>query len=235
MSGMPESAWRVAIIDSGVGPSASAPVWGARRFIDCGAQIIEGELAPDPTGHGTVVAQIIASAGVPMELCAAQVTDAEGRATPAVVAEALSWALAQRAQLIHLSLGLRHDRAVLAGAIARVIAAGTVIVASTPARGVRTYPAAYPGVIRATGDARCGREEISYLATPGADFGACAVHWNSKGHAQRGASVGAAHLTRYILAHLPPSTEPAAMLRSLAPYARYRGAERRAAASISGD
>jgi len=230
---MPESAWRVAVIDSGVGPSAPAPVRSARRFIDRGAQIIEAELAPDPTGHGTVVAQIIGSAGVPMELCVAQVTDAAGRATPAAVAEALSWALAQRAQLIHLSLGLPHDRAVLAGAIAHVITAGAVIVASTPARGVRTYPATYPGVIRATGDARCGREEISHLATPWADFGACAVHWSSDGDAQRGASVGAAHLTRFILAHLPPSTEPAAVSRSLAPHARYRGAERRAGESIS--
>src|SRR6516225_627670 len=230
---MPESAWRVAVIDSGVGPSAPAPVRSARRFIDRGAQIIEAELAPDPTGHGTVVAQIIASAGVPMELCVAQVTDAEGRATPAAVAEALSWALAQPAQLIHLSLGLRHDRAVLAAAIARGIAAGAVIVASTPARGVRTYPATYRGVIRATGDARFGREEFSHLATPWADFGACAVHWSSNAQAQRGASVGAAHLTRFILAHLPPSTEPAAISRSLAAYARYRGAERRAAMSIS--
>jgi Subtilase family len=228
MCGMPEAAWRIAVIDSGVAPSVRPPVRSARRFIANDAQIIEAELAPDPTGHGTVVAQIIASAGVPMELCIAQVMDAEGRATPAAVAAALSWVLAQRVQLIHLSLGLRHDRAVLAAAISRVIAAGVAIVASTPARGLRTYPAAYPGVIRATGDARCGREEISHLATPWADFGACAVHWRPDGRAQRGASVGAAHLTRFILAHLPPATEPAAVSRSLAQDARYRGAERRA-------
>jgi hypothetical protein len=158
--------------------------------------------------------------------------DAEGRATPAAVAAALSWALAQRVQLIHLSLGLRHDRAVLAQAISRVTTAGAVIVASTPARGVRTYPAAYPGVIRATGDARCGREEISHLATPWADFGACAVHRSPHAHAQRGASIGAAHLTRFILAHLPPATEPAGVLQSLVQHARYRGAERRALESI---
>jgi hypothetical protein len=226
---MPESAWRIAVIDSGIGPSDPPSVWSACRFIANDAQIIEAELAPDPTGHGTVVAQIIASAGVPMELCIAQVTDAQGRATPAAVAAALSWAFAQRVQLIHLSLGLRHDRAVLAAAIARAVAVGIIVVASTPARGARTYPAAYPGVIRATGDARCGSEEISHLATAWTDFGACAVHSSPDGHAQRGASVGAAHLTRFILAHLPPAVEPAAVVRSLARHARYRGAERRAA------
>jgi hypothetical protein len=228
---MPEPVWRVALIDSGVGASDPLPVLSGCRFIDKDAQIIEAELAPDPTGHGTVVAEIIASAGVPMELCVAQVMDAEGWATPAAVAAALSWALAQRAQLIHLSLGLRHDRAVLAQAISRVITAGAVIVASAPARGVRTYPAAYPGVIRATGDARCGREEISHLDTPWADFGACAVHVGPNGHAQRGASIGAAHLTRFILAHVPPAT-PVGVLRSLVQHAGYRGAERRAVESI---
>jgi subtilisin family serine protease len=230
---MPEAAWRVAVIDSGVGPSDQPPLRSTRRFIDDGAQIIEAGLAPDPTGHGTVVAEIIASAGVPMELCVAQVVDAEGRATPAAVAAALSWALAQRVQLIHLSLGLRHDRAVLAAAIAQALAVGIVVVASTPARGVRTYPAAYPGVIRASGDARCGKEEISHLATTWADYGACAVHWGPDGGTQRGASVGAAHLTRFILAHLPPLMEPAAVSQSLARYARYHGAERRAVESIS--
>jgi subtilisin family serine protease len=232
---MPESAWCVAIIDSGVAPSVRPLVRSTRRFITSGAQVIEAELAPDPTGHGTVVTQIIASAGVPLELHVAQVLDAEGRATPAAVAAALAWAITQRVQLIHLSLGLRHDRAVLATAIANAIAAGAVIVASTPARGVRTYPAAYPGVIRATGDARCGKEEISHLATPWADFGACPMQSSPDGHAPRGASVGAAHLTRFILAHLTPDTEPAAVSRSLALHARYRGAERRAAESVSSD
>jgi subtilisin family serine protease len=230
---MPEPAWRVAVIDSGLGPAARLPVRSARRFIDDGVQIIEAELAPDPTGHGTLVAQIIASAGVPLELCIAQVMDAQRRATPAAVAAALSWALAERVQLIHLSLGLPHDRAALAEAIARVLAADVLIVASTPARGVRTWPAAYPGVIRASGDARCGREEISHLATPWADYGACALHWSPQGHARRGASVGAAHLTRFMLAHLPPCTDPAAVSRSLVRQATYRGAERRTVESIS--
>ncbi|HVN46980.1 MAG TPA: S8 family serine peptidase [Steroidobacteraceae bacterium] len=224
---MPESAWRVAVIDSGVGRCAPVRLHSARRFIDGGTHITGSELAPDPTGHGTAVARIIASAGVPIELCMAQVTDTEGRATPAAVAEALCWALAERAQLIHLSLGLRNDRAVLAGAIARAVVAGLVIVAATPARGVRTYPAAYPGVIRATGDARCTAEEISYLGTALADFGACAVHRSAARPAQRGASIGAAHLTRFILAHVPPATHPVAVSTLLARHAQYRGAERR--------
>jgi hypothetical protein len=228
---MPDSAWRVAVIDSGIEASAGVRVRGAQRFTDRGGQVSETEVVADTTGHGTVIAQIIASAEVCVELYVAQVLNAEGRATPAAVAAALDWALASRVQLIHLSLGLRDDRAVLAGAIARVLAAGMVVVASTPARGVRTYPAAYAGVVRATGDARCGKEEISHLATPWADFGACAVHHSPHGRAQRGASIGAAHLTRFMLAHLPPSPEPAAVPRLLERFARYRGPERHAAES----
>lgn len=225
---MPEGGWQVALIDSGVGHPAPAAVRSARRFVDQGAQIHEAELVADPTGHGSAVAQIIASAGVPLELCVAQVMDEAGRSTPAAVAAALEWALSERVQLIHLSLGVRHDRAVLARAIARVLAAGVVVVAATPARGVRTYPAAYRGVIRASGDARCGKEEISHLGTASADFGACAVHRGGEGRVLRGASVGAAHLTRFVLAHVQPSTGRLAVPQSLARYARYRGPERRA-------
>jgi hypothetical protein len=230
---MRERTWRVAVIDSGVEPSAGLRVKQAQRFTDNDGQVSATEIVPDPIGHGTAIAQIMVSAEACVELYVAQVLDAQGRTTPAAVAAALDWALAQRAQLIHLSLGLAHDRPVLAAAVARVLAAGTVVVASTPARGVRTYPAAYSGVIRATGDARCGREEISHLATPWADFGACALHHGQNGRVQRGASIGAAHLGRFILAHLPPSTEPVEVSRSLARYACYRGAERRAPESMS--
>jgi Subtilase family len=229
---MPEAAWRVVVIDSGIEPRARLPLRSARRFVDGGAQVCEADVVPDPTGHGTRIARIIASADVPIELHVAQVLDAEGRATPAAVAAALGWARAQRAQLIHLSLGLRHDRAVLADAIARVIAGGVVVVASTPARGTHTYPAAYAGVIRATGDARCLREEISHLATPWADFGACGEHHAADGRVQRGASIGAAHVSRFVLMHLAPGTAAAAVPPLLTQRAQYQGAERRAAESI---
>ena len=94
-----------------------------------------------------------------------------GRASAAAVAAAVDWAVEHGASLVHLSLGLTADRAVLRAAVERAIRAGCVIVAASPARGPRVYPGAYPQVIRGTGDARCAPGELSCLQ-PGL-FGAC--------------------------------------------------------------
>ncbi|MGH8302063.1 MAG: S8 family serine peptidase, partial [Steroidobacteraceae bacterium] len=163
---MPERPWRVAVLDSGIGPlPQSARVVGARRFADEGDQVLELPPIEDPIGHGTAVASIIASTGRPVELVIAQVLNERARCTAATFAAAIVWALGQRAELLHCSLGLPHDRAVLRTAIAAATGAGVLVVAAAPARGATTYPAAYRGVIRATGDARCDGEQISFLAS----------------------------------------------------------------------
>ena len=214
--------WRIAIVDSGVDSSRGPPVLTQCQFTDDGERVRELASTGDASGHGTAVAAIIASAGRAAELVSAQVLNARGRSTAAAVAAAISWSLGQGAGLIHLSLGLSQDRPVLAQAIARAVAAGVILVASVPARGVRTFPASYPGVIRGTGDARCGPEEISHLGTPFADFGACVARGEFLG-----ASVGAAHLTRFIVSRIPLSTTGRDVREWLERLAAYRGPERK--------
>lgn len=226
---MSERVWRVALIDSGVDHDCVAPVREIRRFEDRNEEVVELDPTGDPTGHGTLMAAIIACAERPIELLVAQVTNPRGCCTPAAVAAGVRWALGLSADLIHLSLGLRYDRPVLASAIAMAVGGRTLVVASTPARGAAAYPAAYPGVIRATGDARCSHTEIACIATPQADFGACALHASAHRRSIRGASVGAAHLSRFIVSHLSPILPAAAVRARLAELAAYHGAERRLA------
>lgn len=211
---MPEC-WRVAIVDSGI-----EGVPGQRQFVDDGECVRQLASTGDALGHGTAVAAIIASAGAPVELISAQVLNARGRSSAAAVAAALSWALGQGTGLIHLSLGLSQDRSVLAEAVAQAVCAGVILVASAPARGVPTFPASYPGVIRATGDARCTLEQISHLGTSWVDFGACVTRggW-------RGASVGAAYLTRFIVSHILPATTDRDLRERLGRLVAYRGPE----------
>jgi hypothetical protein len=142
-----------------------------------------------------------------------------------------------------MSLGLNTDRAVLAAAVTRAIASGCIIVASMPARGAVVYPAAYPDVIRATGDARCAPGELSYLG-PGF-FGAC-PRWAASGlaspgagalagarvGARGGASVGAAWVTRSILSG-PNHATVSAVVAALTASARYVGPERKGAMPAS--
>ena len=222
---MPERPWRVAILDSGIG-ALPAPVTHARRFVDDGGEVLEQPAVEDPLGHGTLVARIIAGASRPVELLIAQVLNQRARCTAAALATAIEWALGQRAELLHFSLGLPHDRAVLRTAIAVATAAGVLVVAAAPARGMTTYPASYPGVLRATGDARCGTEQIAFLDSAAADFGACPLHRAPSGKASRGASMGAAHLSRYIVSHVAPGLAARQVYETLAGAASFHGPER---------
>jgi hypothetical protein len=223
---MPDRAWRVAVLDSGIGPLPSIPVDCSRRFVDEGERVVERESIADPIGHGTIVAAIIASAPRPVQLLVAQVMNERGRSTAATLAAAIDWALAQRAELLHFSVGLGHDRPVLRAAIERAIAAGLLVVAAMPARGALAYPASYPSVIRATGDARCCKEEISHLGTPSVDFGACPKDRSELARMSRGASIGAAHLSRFIVTHVAAGQALPATWKRLMQLATFRGPER---------
>jgi hypothetical protein len=237
--------WRVGLIDScGNWPGA----------IDAAAFVVDGErverraTAVDSSGHGTRIAQLFAAGDAVFDLLLGQVFLGACPASSAAVAAAIDWAVAGRADLIHMSLGLAGDRAVLAAAVARAVESGCIIVASTPARGTEVYPAAYPQVIRATGDARCAPGELSCLA-PGffgacprfavsvpADSGAGVRSGGAQGDARDargdvrdargGASVGAAWVTRDILTRPKPITARAAVA-VLTASARYLGPERR--------
>jgi hypothetical protein len=261
--------WRVALIDScGDWPG----VVEAAAFVDEGAVVVcdtvtrrsgaEVELAnaergaravrrcatvADATGHGSRVARLLSRGGAELELMLGQVFLGKAPASAAAVAAALDWAVAEGADLIHMSLGLAADRTVLAAAVGRAVGAGCVVVASVPARGGVVYPAAYPGVIRGTGDARCGPGELSCLG-PGF-FGGC-TRWVASGAEDgpvgvdvgvgagvgggvsagvgvgAGASVGAAWVTRGILSE-PKCGSAGDVLDRVTARAIYWGPERR--------
>ncbi len=218
--------WRIALIDScGSWPGAL----DAAAFVDAGGRVDRREPAADPTGHGSRVAQLLTSGDVALELLLGQVFVDARPASAAAVAAAIDWAVAARTELIHMSLGLAADRAVLAAAVEHAVAVGCLIVAARPARGALVYPAGYAGVIRATGDARCAAGELSHLSPwffggcPRFEAGAAATAGIA---AAGGASVGAAWVTRSILQGQRQPTALAAV-SALSAMAQYVGPERR--------
>ncbi len=160
---------RVGVLDSGVGAAAV----DRRRF------------APGPEGvscapgsaplvdHGRAVAALIRATGPPdLELLDAQIFAERLVCAPEVAAAGLDWLVERGAQIVNLSWGLPgHDRA-LRRACARAIDSGVWLVAATPIRGAAPAPARYPGVVSATGDARCEDHEVSFFGGEPADFGA---------------------------------------------------------------
>lgn len=180
----------------------------------------------DVLGHGSELLEVIGMLAPTVQFVVAQVFRQRLATRVAQVAAALDWLVDCGVGVINLSLGVPHDRSPLADACARSRAAGVVLCAATPACGRFVYPAAYPGVLRITGDARCEREEVSHLATHHADFGGH-VRPLDGGMMGAGASVGCAHVCGLLARHLQAGGETGeeSARRWLADQASYVGPE----------
>lgn len=217
----------VGLIDSGVSAALAPACCESRGFVlNTSSAVVETEVQEDRLGHGAALGEILLTAGTGIELLNAQVFTDRLSCSAAQVAAALDWMVRQNVRLVNMSFGLRGDREILRRACANALDAGVVLVASSPARGEPVYPASYPGVIRATGDARCAVDEISMLDTAQADFGA---HVRCRQVGMAGASVGCAHLSAYATRLLAesPFSGVTQLRRRLEERASYRGAERR--------
>lgn len=157
-------------------------------------------------------------------MCVAQVFDERGVTSPLQIAAALHWLGEQGVRVINLSLGVRQDRPILREAVAELVEAGVIVCASSPARGESVFPAGYPGVIRVTGDARCGEKEWSWLDSPQADFGAAV-----KVAGRSGASLGCAAFSGHLAALLAERSELSnvQVIEVMRERAVFRGIERK--------
>lgn len=146
---------KVGIVDSGVSAAQRRALAACVGVAVSGSAVERTVAHDDPVGHGTAVAQIVLSEAPQAQLVSAQAFGGLRQADPACVAAGIDWCIEQRARIVNLSLGLVADEAVLRAACRTAIAHGAILVAACPARGGSVYPAAYPGVFAASGDARC--------------------------------------------------------------------------------
>ncbi|MDB6176260.1 subtilisin [Paracoccus sp. Z330] len=220
---------RVGVIDSG-GPLTDHANDG-HGHVAFGPDGCQTTVTPDRLGHGTAVAGIIRRACPPVQIRHAQVFDERPVTSALRVAAALDWLQglpeADRPHLVCLSLGLRADRAVLREACARLTANGMVLVAAHPAQGEACFPAAYPRVLAATGDARCGWDDLS-MPRPDVIGAWC----NSPEHGQvgmGGASIGAARIVGHLAVMMARqgTLAPVQAFRALADRCLILGPERR--------
>jgi hypothetical protein len=215
---------RVGVVDSGWPLALQDRVLVARCFLAGGGD------AQDRLGHGTRTLQAIATLAPQARFVVAQVFGEALRTDGATVARAVDWLVDEGATVINLSLGVRQDHPPLREACERAMARGCLLMASTPARGEPVFPAAYPGAIRAMGDARCAPGQHSALLLPNADFGACVLPPDGD-RANAGASLGCAHLSGRVAALLSSGVarERAAVWQALVDSAAFHGPERRSA------
>lgn len=202
--------FRVALLDSGFDDPAPA----ARRIF------VEGDGKLD---HGRALAAAIRDAAPEAALLDGRIFGDSLATRVSAVAAAIRWAVGEGAKIINLSLGLRDDREDLRNAVAEAVAAGVLVVAAAPARGGPVYPAGYPGVIRATGDARCGVDDLSWINDAAADFGASPAPLPAFPRVA-GASMAAARVAGALAALASDNADPVAALRDRC---RFTGRERR--------
>ncbi|GAA0784003.1 subtilisin-like serine protease QhpE [Marinobacterium sediminicola] len=220
---------RIGVVDSGC--SDAQQVSESAAFVLADSQLWMAEAEPDRIGHGSRIIDIIQQLAPQAEVLSAQVFHDRFTTTAAQVAAAIDWLVDQGAQVINLSLGLRHDRDSLREACARALQKGVILCAASPARGEPVFPSGYPGVFRMTGDARCEREQISHLETEFADFGAC-VRPLDDSVGQSGASLGCAHLSAHLARYLSQTDAPnlSSARQWLIAQSLYHGPERRGGA-----
>lgn len=220
---------KVGMVDSGCGFSRSAFLDVNQRVVAQASFVFRDggveQVAPmvDQLGHGSALLGIIGHCAPDAEFVVAQIFRERLTTTAAQVAASIDWLVDEQVDVINLSLGLRQDRDVLKLACDRARQKGVILVASTPARGEPVFPAAYEGVLRMTGDARCQPDEFSRLQTRLADFGAHVKGENGV----VGASAATAYLTGFIAQHLieHPQHDLEALTRWLCDAATYQGAE----------
>ncbi|WFE36803.1 type VII secretion-associated serine protease mycosin [Micromonospora sp. WMMD975] len=155
----------VAVIDSGV--DASHPDLAGQVLPGLDMVSPGGTDEPDPVGHGTTVAGLIAGRadddrGVvglapDAKILPIRVLDAENRYDDAlIIAKAVRWAVDNGARVVNLSLGGGGDSPALAAALDYAFARDVVVVACTGNLATSTttkvwYPAREPGVLAVTG------------------------------------------------------------------------------------
>ncbi|WP_199733212.1 type VII secretion-associated serine protease mycosin [Micromonospora sp. BL1] len=168
-----KTAWRtstgrgvvVAVIDSGV--DGTHPDLAGQVLPGLDLVTPDGSDGPDPVGHGTTVAGLIAGRadddrGVlglapDAKILPVRVLDAENRYDDAlIIAKAVRWAVDNGAQVVNLSLGGSSDNPALAAALDYAFARNVVVVACTGNLATSTttevwYPAREPGVLAVAG------------------------------------------------------------------------------------
>jgi hypothetical protein len=183
---------KVGIVDSGVSPGQYGALFASIGIVTTSTGVTRLAAIEDALGHGTAVAEIILAEAPLAQVASAQSFMVGRCADAGCIAEAIGWCLEQDVRVVNLSFGLRHGEAALRCACEAALASGAIVVAASPARGVRPYPAAYPGVIAVSGDARCSMREWSVLE-PSRLYGM--APFAADGAARGGASYAAARMS----------------------------------------
>ncbi len=152
---------RIAVIDSGVHaahPHIRAVAGGVT--VGAGGSIEQGAFV-DRLGHGTAVMAAIQEKAPEAEYFAVKIFDTTLRSTAKALFGAMAWAIAQRVDLVNLSLGTTN--AAHADEFARLLAlaeeGGTAVISAADAAGQVCFPGSLAGALGVACDEAGERHE----------------------------------------------------------------------------
>jgi subtilisin family serine protease len=157
---------RVAVIDSGV--YASHPhIAGVSGGLTIGADLDDKNYT-DVIGHGTAVMAAIKEKAPDAEYFAVRVFYRSLRTTVDLLLRAIEWSIANRIDVINLSLGTTNSahKERFAPLISRALEAGTILVSARDADGTPALPGSLPEVIGVGLDWDYPRESYQCTSTP---------------------------------------------------------------------
>ena len=149
---------RVAVIDSGV-HAAHPHIGGVAGGVAIGQDIDEKNYV-DGIGHGTAVMAAIKEKSPDAEYFAVRVFYSSLRTTVDLLLRAIEWSVANRMDVVNLSLGTTDPshRERFAPVIARALEKGLILVSARDSDGAPALPGSLPGVIGVSLDWDCPRE-----------------------------------------------------------------------------
>ncbi len=142
-----------------------------------------------------------------------------------IVVESLITAMRSDANILHCSFGFPDEDPDTARAFNDAVKHFRCVVASSPSRGNTVYPASYPGVLKASGDARANGRQFSWLNTATVDFAASPRA--PEGFDIAGASIGAARISGLVASVMDSEGCNVNIRERLAELANHKGPERK--------
>ena len=200
----------IAILDSGVDALSDIP-------FDSQVSLVPEEGTDDATGHGTIIANLIAAndngscqAGIipknaPVKLHNVRILDEDNQTSLSRVLEGLQWCIDHKIDVVNMSFGTEGKSGILHDMVKKARDAGILMVSSVgnggeEKQGVTEYPASYPEVI-GVGSVNENMQHSTFsstgkaveLAAPGENI-PITSYWGMQGSGS-GTSYAAAHVT----------------------------------------
>ena len=140
----------VAVVDSGV--AADHPALQGRVLPGYDLVNHDGD-ATDDNGHGTSIADIVASTCPQCRILPVKVLDEHALGGWSTIAAGVTWAADHGAQVINLSVGAPRATGELEAAVEGALGKGVIVIAAAgnDGRNEPFYPALYPGVVSVAG------------------------------------------------------------------------------------